>query len=178
MASGRLTLCRSSSIVSKLSGAERKPDCRAIDAAPGDAVAADSPRAHAMAAESEDSRPRSLIVGSRGTKRRGPWLATFFCLYTNLALRERASVQDCRMRQFLEQSWMDARIGARSLLRDRVFTIVAALTLSVGVALNAAMFSVVNAVLLRPPVYANPEQPTQSVGVSFTQGTQICFDGP
>ena len=53
---------------------------------------------------------------------------------------------------------MDARIGARSLLRDRVFTIVAALTLSVGVALNAAMFSVVNAVLLRPPVYANPEQ--------------------
>jgi len=55
------------------------------------------------------------------------------------------------MRQFLEQSWMDARIGARSLLRDRGFTIVAALTLSVGVALNAAMFSVVNAVLLRPP---------------------------
>ncbi len=53
---------------------------------------------------------------------------------------------------------MDARIGARSLLRDRVFTIVAALTLSVGGALNAAMFSVVNAVLLRPPVYANPEQ--------------------
>ena len=53
---------------------------------------------------------------------------------------------------------MDARIGARSLLRDRVFTIVAALTLSIGVALNAAMFSVVNAVLLRPPVYANPEQ--------------------
>ncbi len=62
------------------------------------------------------------------------------------------------MRQFLEQSWLDARIGARSLLRDRGFTIVAALTLSVGVALNAAMFSVVNAVLLRPPAYANPEQ--------------------
>ena len=53
---------------------------------------------------------------------------------------------------------MDARIGARSLLRDRAFTLVAALTLSVGVALNAAMFSVVNAVLLRPPPYADPEQ--------------------
>src|SRR5215216_1437693 len=62
------------------------------------------------------------------------------------------------MRQFLEQTWMDARIGARSLLRDRGFTIVAALTLSIGVAINAAMFSVVNAVLLRPPPYANPEQ--------------------
>ena len=62
------------------------------------------------------------------------------------------------MRQFLEQSWLDARIGARSLMRDRAFTIVAALTLSVGVALNAAMFSVVNAVLLRPPPYTNPEQ--------------------
>jgi putative ABC transport system permease protein len=62
------------------------------------------------------------------------------------------------MRQFLEQSWMDARVGARSLLRDRSFTIVAALTLSIGIALNAAMFSVVSAVLLRPPPYVNPDQ--------------------
>ena len=62
------------------------------------------------------------------------------------------------MRQFLEQSWSDARVGARSLMRDRTFAIVATLTLAVGVALNAAMFSVVNAVLLRPPPYANPEQ--------------------
>ena len=62
------------------------------------------------------------------------------------------------MRQFLEQAWLDARIGARSLTRDRTFTIVAALTLSVGVALTASMFSVVNAVLLRPLPYADPEQ--------------------
>src|SRR5215218_3375838 len=80
------------------------------------------------------------------------------------------------MRQFLEQSWTDARIGARSLLRDRGFTIVAALTLSIVVALNAAMFSVVNAVLLRPPPYANPDQ----LVVSDNQppNAQITFVSP
>jgi putative ABC transport system permease protein len=62
------------------------------------------------------------------------------------------------MRQFLDHAWMDAKVGVRSLLRDRAFTIVAALTLSIGVALNAAMFSVVNAVLLRPPGYAQPDR--------------------
>jgi putative ABC transport system permease protein len=62
------------------------------------------------------------------------------------------------MRRFLDHAWMDAKVGVRSLLRDRTFTIVAALTLSIGIALNAAMFSVVNAVLLRPPAYTDPDR--------------------
>ena len=62
------------------------------------------------------------------------------------------------MSWFLDHAWMDLKIGVRSLLRDRAFTIVAALTLSIGVALNAAMFSVVNAVLLRPPGYAEADR--------------------
>ena len=62
------------------------------------------------------------------------------------------------MRRFLDHAWMDAKVGVRSLFRDRAFTIVAALTLAIGVALNAAMFSVVNAVLLRPPGYAEPDR--------------------
>jgi putative ABC transport system permease protein len=62
------------------------------------------------------------------------------------------------MGRFFDHAWMDAKVGMRSLLRDRAFTIVAALTLSIGVALNAAMFSVVNAVLLRPPAYSDPDR--------------------
>src|SRR3954468_23273084 len=62
------------------------------------------------------------------------------------------------MRQLIEQTWMDARVGARSLRRDRSFAIVAVLTLAVGIALNATMFSVANAILLRPPPFANPDK--------------------
>src|SRR5690349_1737118 len=60
------------------------------------------------------------------------------------------------MTQLLDQLGRDARHGARALLRNRTFTIITTLTLALGVALNTTVFSVVNAVLLRPLPYARP----------------------
>jgi predicted permease len=58
----------------------------------------------------------------------------------------------------IEALLADVRYGLRMLLRNPVFTAVALVTISIGIGANAAVFSVVNSVLLKPLNYPHPQE--------------------
>jgi hypothetical protein len=58
----------------------------------------------------------------------------------------------------VEDLLSDVRYAVRTLRKNPVFTAVALLTIAVGIAANAAVFTLVNSVLLRPLDYPKPEE--------------------
>src|SRR5271166_1999869 len=77
--------------------------------------------------------------------------------FGNVALTEENS-RDVWRWLSIENFLTDVRYGLRMLRHSPVFTTVGLLTIAIGIGANAAVFSVVNSVLLKPLHYPNAEE--------------------
>ncbi|MDB4914845.1 MAG: hypothetical protein JWM95_2489 [Gemmatimonadetes bacterium] len=80
---------------------------------------------------------------------------------SEVAVVRTKTIRERRRRDWLAELRQDAVIGIRGLMRAPAFTIVALLTLGIGIGANTAIFSVIRSVLLRPLPYTHPEQLVQ-----------------
>jgi putative ABC transport system permease protein len=80
------------------------------------------------------------------------------------ATRER--VWRYRSCPLVEDAWRNLRFAVRSLARTPGFTSIAILVIAVGIGVNTAVFSVINAVLLKPLPYPDPQALVQLVTTS------------
>jgi len=105
-----------------------------------------------------DAERRFAGIARRGPRREA-WYLRQVTSPSMLALAWKLRSKEGRtMGTWTRSLGTDLRHGARGLARSPLFTLAAALSLGLGIGANTAIFSVINAVLIRPPPYHEPER--------------------
>jgi putative ABC transport system permease protein len=98
------------------------------------------------------------------------WRNKFDLLWRSLgAFRDALLLQPQRSE---DKMFQDFRFGARMLLKRPAFTLIAMLTLSLGIGATSAVFSLIQGVLLTPPPYRQPER-IALIATARTDGQQM-----
>src|SRR6185369_4596484 len=73
----------------------------------------------------------------------------------------------------METLWQDFRYALRTLTKNRGLTIIAVLSLALGIGANATIFTFINGLLLRPPAVSDPGRVLEVWQHNATRGNGI-----